>query len=90
MAGALLLPAAIAIGIIYFRTHASPVVFRTLSLGERLVQAALGATLLALAISLAIGALTGRGSVLGGDWLLLPSLWVIAFFGLWRWRRTRP
>ena len=31
VAGALLLPAAIAIGIIYFRTHASPVVFRTLS-----------------------------------------------------------
>ena len=87
---ALLLPATALLATTYARTRASPLVYRALGRAERLLQAGFGATLVALALSLGIGAATGRGSVLAGDWLLLPSLWLIAFALLWRWRRRRP
>jgi hypothetical protein len=87
---ALTLPAAALPTIVYLRTRASPLLFRALGRAERLMRAGLGATLAALALSLAIGAATGSGSILAGDWLLLPSLWLVAFALLHRWLRPQP
>ena len=56
---------------------------------EKAARAVLGASVLAFAASLVVGALTGSGSVLDGDWLLLPSLWLVAFLAWRRFGRAR-
>lgn len=84
---ALLLPVVVSFALLHTILRRSPAAYRILGVGERLARAALGATILALFASLAIGAVTGRGSVLAGDWLLAPSFWVLSFFLLWWWQR---
>ena len=83
----LLTPPLASLGALYLRTRNSPLLYRALRGSERAARAVLGATVIALAASLALGRLTGAGSVLAGDWLLLPSLWLLAFLGWRRWER---
>jgi hypothetical protein len=83
LGAALLPPAAVAAGL-YLQARRRAGFARALLLAERLLRAALAATLLSLLASLAAAMALGRGSVLSGDWLLLPSLWAVSFVVLLR------
>jgi hypothetical protein len=83
LGAALLPPAAVAAGL-YLQARRRAGFARALLLAERLLRAALAATLLSLLASLAAAMALGRGSVLAGDWLLLPSLWAVSFVVLFR------
>jgi hypothetical protein len=83
LGAALLPPAAVAAGL-YLQARRRAGLARALLLTERLLRAALAATLLSLLVSLAVATALGRGSVLSGDWLLLPSLWAVSFVVLLR------
>jgi hypothetical protein len=61
--------------------------YRRLTQLERSAQAALGTTFLAVLASIVAGSLLGQGSILEGDWLFLPSFWLLALL-LWRRRRA--
>ncbi|UCH27706.1 MAG: hypothetical protein JSV66_08730 [Trueperaceae bacterium] len=60
-------------------SKSSPGFFSSVVWAERLVRALLAASGLALAMSALIGRLTGSGSVFSGDWLYLPSFWIVSF-----------
>ncbi|MCY4354483.1 MAG: hypothetical protein OXC09_06840 [Truepera sp.] len=72
-----------ALATLYWAARVSPTVYRILRRSERAARSVLGASALAFAASLALGELIGSGSILDGDWLLLPSLWLLAFL-IWR------
>ena len=72
-----------ALATLYWAARVSPTVYRILRRSERATRSVLGASALAFAASLALGELIGSGSILDGDWLLLPSLWLLAFL-IWR------
>ena len=74
-----LLPALALSASLYRRARGRPEFARTLFVLERVARAAVAAGLISLLASLAAGSLLGRGSVLAGDWLLLPSFWAVAF-----------
>lgn len=81
---AALLPAAVVAAGLYLQARRRAGLARALLGAERLMRAALAATLLSLVASLTAGLALGRGSVLAGDWLLLPSFWVVSFAVAWR------
>lgn len=81
---AALVPAAAASVGLYLRARRRAGFARALLGAERLLRAALAATLLSLVASLIAALALGRGSVLAGDWLLLPSFWVVSFAIAWR------
>ena len=64
----------------YLRTRASPFFYKRLKRVERLARAGAASSFLALSLSFAIGSLTGSGNVFEGDWLFLPSLWLLSFW----------
>lgn len=66
------------------KTRGSSLFYKRLRGLERLARASLGSVLLASALSFTIGTLTGSGNVFEGDWLLLPSLWLLSFWLFWR------
>ena len=72
----------------YSKTRATAQFYKRLKRLETLVRATLGASLIALTLSFLIGTFTGSGNVFEGDWLLLPSIWLISFWLVWR--RFRP
>ncbi|MEX2534383.1 MAG: hypothetical protein WD273_02195 [Trueperaceae bacterium] len=82
-AAAILPPVAVTVGL-YLRARRRPGFAKALFIIERLLRAALAASLLSLLASFGAGLALGRGSVLAGDWLLLPSFWIVAFFVLLR------
>jgi hypothetical protein len=84
MLGAALLPPLTVAAALYLRARRSVGFARGLFVAERVLRAALAASLLALTVSLVAGLALGRGSVLTGDWLLLPTIWVVAFAALLR------
>jgi hypothetical protein len=83
LGAALLPPMAVAAGL-YLQARRRAGFARALLLVERLLRAALAAAAVSLLASLAAGLALGRGSVLAGDWLLLPSLWAVSFVVLLR------
>jgi hypothetical protein len=84
LAAAALIPPLAVAALTYRLARGSLRLARTLFTLERVLRATLGASLVALVASLTIGVVLGRGSVLSGDWLLLPSFWVVAFVLLLR------
>jgi DNA-binding helix-hairpin-helix protein with protein kinase domain len=58
--------------------------FNRLQLGERLLQAALGAAALASSLGVLSDLIFGHGSIVKGDYLLVPPLWLLSFLLLWR------
>ncbi|HEX7002723.1 MAG TPA: hypothetical protein VF168_00860 [Trueperaceae bacterium] len=79
LASLVLLPGLGLSAALYRRSRQRPEFARALIRLERVVRAGVAASLMSLLASLAAGLLLGRGSVLAGDWLLLPSFWVVAF-----------
>jgi serine/threonine protein kinase len=84
LAAAALIPPLVAAALAYRLARDSLRLAHALFAVERVLRATLGASLVALVASLTIGVVLGRGSVLSGDWLLLPSFWVVAFVLLLR------
>jgi hypothetical protein len=85
----LLAPTTAALMWLFRHSKSSPGFFSKALRLERLGRALLAATGLALAVSTVVGRLTGNGSVFAGDWLFLPSLWLVSFvLFLRKWRSS--